>query len=47
MADFIELENIILLDDGWFLDKATNKKFRVDDDGNVFDEQGSLIYASE
>ena len=45
MHDYMELGNssLVPLEGDWFLDKTTGKRFRIDEDGNVFNEAGTLI----
>lgn len=35
--------SLVPLKDGWFLDTNTNRRFRVDEDGNAVDEAGKRL----
>lgn len=39
----MEVGTLVLLENGWYLDTETNTRFRIDEDGNVFDSDGSLL----
>jgi len=47
MYDHIEMGTIIQLADGWFIDKETNIRFRMDEDGNAIDEKGNPVFDEE
>lgn len=43
MEDFMEIGEIVPLQDGWYLHSPTNMLFRYDEEGNAIDENGDML----
>lgn len=43
MSDYMEIGSIVPLENGWYLETATNVKFRYDRAGNAVDERGNVL----
>lgn len=41
--DYMQVGELIPLDGEWFLDTESGVRFRLDDDGNLVDEDGDVI----